>query len=565
MTTSRPTNESELQQYRVLERANLLQYYDTFISQGGDDVRQLCEAGEEEFLEIMALVGMASKPLHVRRLQKALQEWVSNPAMFQRPLDSPRTVKPVSTQSISPHAGGVVTQHSPVPYRNPPSSTATPIQAAAAAATAIVVMPTTSGSSSGLWPLPTTQSISAAHSPASDTVINTMTGSPPAGCSSNKSASTPSSNGTGRQCESPSPGVAGGSPYPPKLSDAQLWAIEKVATEVAQLLPAYEAKSVNMKKDISLELQELIDSVEDTPDRLAKIRKYAAIYGRFDSKRKNENNMSLHEVSVNEAAAQLCRHVPTLLTRRNDLFPLARQVVRDSGYQYSKGRSRAQRIDIAPDSKRVKHESAVHQSPDGTVKVSRAELEKLKRESRMTEINKELSDITTQQAELKSKVNKAKNASDSSLVADLQGELESLTTRQLDLLTEQSEIIKKQRCVQRQLWVKHQLEGSYVGESSVYDDVDSLNGISGMSSPGNSDDEFEETVDFSKAEFHENAADDQEQLGAGATESNCPQEGRETLVVKTEESGEWTEELDTGVGTRGRVVKTEVVSGEAQS
>ena len=42
--------------------------------------------------------------------------------------------------------------------------------------------------------------------------------------------------------------------------------------------------------------------------------------------------------------------------------------------------SRAQRIDIAPDSKRVKHESAVHQSPDGTVKVSRAELEKLKRE-----------------------------------------------------------------------------------------------------------------------------------------------------------------------------------------
>ena len=27
----------------------------------------------------MALVGMASKPLHVRRLQKSLQEWVQNP------------------------------------------------------------------------------------------------------------------------------------------------------------------------------------------------------------------------------------------------------------------------------------------------------------------------------------------------------------------------------------------------------------------------------------------------------------------------------------------------------
>ncbi|KAI1290221.1 NGFI-A-binding protein 2 [Halotydeus destructor] len=80
--TSQPSNESELQLYRVLQRANLLAYYDTFICQGGDDVHQLCEAGEEEFLEIMALVGMASKPLHVRRLQKSLQEWVQNPVAF---------------------------------------------------------------------------------------------------------------------------------------------------------------------------------------------------------------------------------------------------------------------------------------------------------------------------------------------------------------------------------------------------------------------------------------------------------------------------------------------------
>ena len=32
--------------------------------------------------------------------------------------------------------------------------------------------------------------------------------------------------------------------------------------------------------------------------------------------------------------------MPALLTRRDELFPLARQVVRDSGYQYSKGHSR---------------------------------------------------------------------------------------------------------------------------------------------------------------------------------------------------------------------------------
>ena len=46
-------------------------------------MQQLCEAGEEEFLEIMSLVGMASKPLHVRRFQKALQEWVTSPHVFK--------------------------------------------------------------------------------------------------------------------------------------------------------------------------------------------------------------------------------------------------------------------------------------------------------------------------------------------------------------------------------------------------------------------------------------------------------------------------------------------------
>ena len=45
---------------------------------------------------------------------------------------------------------------------------------------------------------------------------------------------------------------------------------------------------------------------------------------------------------MNEAAAQLSLLMPSLLTRRDELFPLARQVVRNSGYQYSKGHSRSQ-------------------------------------------------------------------------------------------------------------------------------------------------------------------------------------------------------------------------------
>lgn len=38
-------------------------------------------------MEIMSLVGMATKPLHVRRLQKALRDWATNPGLFnQAPL-----------------------------------------------------------------------------------------------------------------------------------------------------------------------------------------------------------------------------------------------------------------------------------------------------------------------------------------------------------------------------------------------------------------------------------------------------------------------------------------------
>ena len=42
--------------------------------------------------------------------------------------------------------------------------------------------------------------------------------------------------------------------------------------------------------------QNLVSSAETIPNRIEELRKYAAIYGRFDSKRKNDRPMSLHEV-----------------------------------------------------------------------------------------------------------------------------------------------------------------------------------------------------------------------------------------------------------------------------
>lgn len=88
MEVPTPSNKSELELYRLLEKANLLSYFGTFLNFGGDDVQQLSDADEDEFLEIMSLVGMTQKPLHVRRLQKALIEWRENKEMdscFKRP------------------------------------------------------------------------------------------------------------------------------------------------------------------------------------------------------------------------------------------------------------------------------------------------------------------------------------------------------------------------------------------------------------------------------------------------------------------------------------------------
>ena len=59
----------------MLESAHLESYYDNFVEVGADSLKQLLDASDEELREITDLVGMSSKKLHVKRLQKALQAW----------------------------------------------------------------------------------------------------------------------------------------------------------------------------------------------------------------------------------------------------------------------------------------------------------------------------------------------------------------------------------------------------------------------------------------------------------------------------------------------------------
>ncbi len=60
-------NQNSLKGKLLLNKQNVLI--------GGDDIDQLIEADEAEFKEITELVGMSAKPLHVKRLRKAIDEY----------------------------------------------------------------------------------------------------------------------------------------------------------------------------------------------------------------------------------------------------------------------------------------------------------------------------------------------------------------------------------------------------------------------------------------------------------------------------------------------------------
>lgn len=68
---------------------------------------------------------------------------------------------------------------------------------------------------------------------------------------------------------------------------------------------------------------------------MEEVRRVAAVYGRPEAKRKTLKPLSMHELAINEAAAQLCKHVPALLTKREELLTLARITLRESGLPYS--------------------------------------------------------------------------------------------------------------------------------------------------------------------------------------------------------------------------------------
>ncbi|XP_074071590.1 NGFI-A-binding protein 1 isoform X4 [Macrotis lagotis] len=335
MASALPRTLGELQLYRILQKANLLSYFDAFIQQGGDDVQQLCEAGEEEFLEIMALVGMASKPLHVRRLQKALRDWVTNPALFNQPLTS----LPVSSIPIYklPEGSPTWLGMTCTSYERSSSAREPHLKIPKCAATTCV------------------QSLG----PGKSDVVGTLA------LQSAGDSRLWQGHHTTESEHSLSPADLG-SPASPKESTETLDAAAalSVAECVERMVPTLPKSDLNEVKELlktNKKLAKMIGHIfemnDDDPHKEEEIRKYSAIYGRFDSKRKDGKHLTLHELTVNEAAAQLCVKDNALLTRRDELFALSRQISREVTYKYTYRTTKSkcgERDELSP--KRIKIE-----------------------------------------------------------------------------------------------------------------------------------------------------------------------------------------------------------------
>ncbi|NWU60035.1 NAB2 protein, partial [Dromas ardeola] len=274
-----PRTLGELQLYRVLQRANLLGYYETFIQQGGDDVQQLCEAGEEEFLEIMALVGMATKPLHVRRLQKALREWASNPGLFSQPVSAvPVSSIPLFKLSEASGRKALSNGH------------ASPGEAGGKG-----------GGSAGTPP---------ARSPTEPGEKLSPSAGPPW-----PGRSTPESEGGGDEEPGGPPFSPGGSgseqpagaeTLEPELARTVAESVERLLQSCPRGGEAELRALMKLNKKLAKAVGHIFQLEDGDRHKEEEIRRHSAIYGRGEARRREGKQLTLHEVRSAEAGHHAC-------------------------------------------------------------------------------------------------------------------------------------------------------------------------------------------------------------------------------------------------------------------
>ena len=86
----------------------------------------------------------------------------------------------------------------------------------------------------------------------------------------------------------------------PSLADPQ---IQRIADTAKGLIDAMsdnvDAKQLKNNKKISKEVEMVLAMADEDPRKMEEIRRFSAIYGRFDCKRKPEKPLTLHEVTKN--------------------------------------------------------------------------------------------------------------------------------------------------------------------------------------------------------------------------------------------------------------------------
>ncbi|KAM6928089.1 NGFI-A-binding protein 2 isoform 2-T2 [Xenentodon cancila] len=373
---SLPRTLGELQLYRVLQRANLLAYYETFIQQGGDDVQQLCEAAEEEFLEIMALVGMATKPLHVRRLQKALRDWAANPALFSQPVANvPLGGIPLfkvdgtgTSGSSGEHRKSASNGQPGSPCEREDRACLTPMHCGSPRSPCSQASPQPPDTqyreklspmdSHWLSPDPDGNGALASASgmeeePPSPPLLSTCPPGP-----STSPVPTASSAPT-----APALSAWPGGQLDGETARAVVESVERLFKTLPRSDPAEVKTLLRMNKKMSKTVGHIFRMGSQDVNKEEEIRKYSLIYGRFDSKRREGKQLTHHELIINEAAAQFCMRDNALLLRRVELFSLARQVARKCAYTSTLKHSRSNPDDNSGlPQKRARHEVIVHES-----------------------------------------------------------------------------------------------------------------------------------------------------------------------------------------------------------
>ena len=405
---------------------------------GADDIQQLKELESSEFKQLCVMIGMASKPFHVMRFQKALQR-----QSHLNPIP-PVGVVPVGiAASTSPH---------PSSHIQPSPQIHTPLNRTAATTGAILrplhiasLNPTTSSS-----PLQCPPVFAGGNLPSA--ISNSAT-----------------------TCQQTSSFIA--IPITPQSKYVTVTPQPNQSESARRLfLPPYlqpgsECRSFDDLVDDLTPVQKTLGpspfspSVWDTK-RAEVIQKHSAIYGQNASKRKN-GQLNAFEVNVNEAAYQLCLRDPTLLVRREELFTLARRAVKEGGYTFYHGFSKGKECEnsvtlggVTPQKRHLEDsEDEDPQSLHATEDLYQPLTERKKRRSdRIRALEILIATNKSEQSVKLAALEKAQQSNDFSTAYHIQLEIESLGNKYMTLQMEYSSLKKKQRRSERYYKSKQQVK-----------------------------------------------------------------------------------------------------------